>query len=70
MSLYLSKLSNLFFMLVKSVFDVSVDLSLPVAPFRSGFVAYLDIQPLHFHQYVHTTLENIDSFLCFYPVFE
>ena len=57
-------------MLVKSVFDVSVDLSLPVAPFRSGFVAYLDIQLLHFHQYVHTTLENIDSFLCFYPVFE
>ena len=34
-----SKLSTLVFKLAKSVFDTSVDVSMPIAPFRSSLVA-------------------------------
>ena len=33
---------TLIFRLAKSVFDARVDVSMPISPFKSAFVAYLD----------------------------
>ena len=65
-----SKLSILLFKLAKLVFDTSVDVSMPVAPFKFALVVKFQIDPTqlsHFHQNVHTTKENIES--CLYYTF-